>query len=241
MTPLRPEEWRRAPSASIEPSRCLPASACSSWQTHASGTRVSTAAYRRCSTRTSAPTIFSKRRASRLWRNGRPRIWQARSSVRTPGIAYRRWRHGRGLPRPRQPTGRTVAIKVLLSHIAADEPARERFEREARVVARLSHPHICTLHDISTTTRRQAGPGALPRHGVSGWRDARRQAAKGALRSTRRSSGPFRSPLHSTLRIEPASSTGIWKPRNVMLTSAGAKLVDFGIAKATASPALGRR
>ena len=37
--------------------------------------------------------------------------------------------------------GRTVAIKVLVLHIAADEPARERFEREARVVAGLNHPH----------------------------------------------------------------------------------------------------
>ena len=45
--------------------------------------------------------------------------------------------------------GRTVAIKVLLPSAAAgDTSSRERFEREARAVAALNHPHICTLHDV---------------------------------------------------------------------------------------------
>ena len=43
---------------------------------------------------------------------------------------------------------RTVAIKVLPAHVAQDPQARERFEREARAVAALNHPHICTLHDV---------------------------------------------------------------------------------------------
>ena len=43
---------------------------------------------------------------------------------------------------------RTVAIKVLPSHVAAAPELRERFEREARAVAALNHPYICTLHDV---------------------------------------------------------------------------------------------
>ena len=43
---------------------------------------------------------------------------------------------------------RTVAIKVLPSHVASDPDLRERFEREARAVAALNHLHICTLHDV---------------------------------------------------------------------------------------------
>ena len=43
---------------------------------------------------------------------------------------------------------RTVAIKVLPAHVAHDPRSRERFEREARAVAALNHPHICTLHDV---------------------------------------------------------------------------------------------
>jgi len=43
---------------------------------------------------------------------------------------------------------RTVAIKVLPEHLAQNSDLRERFEREARVVSSLNHPHICTLHDV---------------------------------------------------------------------------------------------
>ena len=43
---------------------------------------------------------------------------------------------------------RTVAIKVLPEHVAADPDLKQRFEREARTVAALNHPHICTLFDI---------------------------------------------------------------------------------------------
>src|SRR5213083_2628587 len=43
---------------------------------------------------------------------------------------------------------RTVAIKVLPSHVSGDPALRERFEREARTVAALNHPHICTLYDV---------------------------------------------------------------------------------------------
>src|SRR5678810_696005 len=43
---------------------------------------------------------------------------------------------------------RTVAIKVLPSHLADRPDLRERLEREARAVSSLNHPHICTLHDV---------------------------------------------------------------------------------------------
>jgi serine/threonine protein kinase len=45
---------------------------------------------------------------------------------------------------------RIVAIKVLPAHVASDPDVRQRFEREARSVAALNHPHICTLHDIES-------------------------------------------------------------------------------------------
>jgi len=44
--------------------------------------------------------------------------------------------------------GRTVAVKVLPEHLISDQESRRRFEREARVVSQLSHPHICTLFDV---------------------------------------------------------------------------------------------
>src|SRR5687767_4507461 len=43
---------------------------------------------------------------------------------------------------------RTVAIKVLASHLSASPDVRQRFEREARTISQLSHPHICALHDV---------------------------------------------------------------------------------------------
>ena len=43
---------------------------------------------------------------------------------------------------------RTVAVKVLPEHLTSDEDLRQRFEREARTISQLSHPHICALYDV---------------------------------------------------------------------------------------------
>ena len=56
---------------------------------------------------------------------------------------------------------RMVAIKVLPSHVAPDAESRRRFEREARSVAGLSHPHICTLYDVGEAPNSDE-PGAEP-------------------------------------------------------------------------------
>ena len=51
---------------------------------------------------------------------------------------------------------RTVAIKVLPAHVASDPDLKQRFEREAKTISSLNHPHICTLYDVG-----QAVPGSL--------------------------------------------------------------------------------
>ncbi|MDP6580129.1 MAG: protein kinase [Vicinamibacterales bacterium] len=121
---------------------------------------------------------------------------------------------------------RTVAVKVLPAHIAADPDARERFEREAKAVAALNHPHICTLHDIG----REDGTDFLVLELLEGESLAQR-LEQGAL------------PLEQALRIgieiadalDKAHRQGIvhrdLKPGNIMLTKSGAKLLDFGLAK----------
>jgi len=122
--------------------------------------------------------------------------------------------------------GRDVAVKVLASDMASDPERRERFEREARAVAALDHPHICGIHDVGVangmpylvmplldgqtlSTRLETGPVAIP----EGLRiageiaDALDKAHRGGI-------------VHRDL-----------KPANVMLTKAGVKLLDFGLAK----------
>jgi eukaryotic-like serine/threonine-protein kinase len=121
---------------------------------------------------------------------------------------------------------RTVAIKVLPLHVAADQPARERFEREARAVAALNHPHVCTLHDVG----RHEDVDFLVM-----------EFLKGETLATRLRRGPL--PRGEVVRVaaqiasalECAHRTGIvhrdLKPANIILTESGAKLLDFGIAK----------
>ena len=121
---------------------------------------------------------------------------------------------------------RTVAIKVLPPDLTNDPAARQRLEREARAVAALSHPHICTLHDIG----HQHETDFL----VMEFLDGETLAARLA-----RAKLPLDQALHYGIQIADALAAahkaGIvhrdLKPGNVMLTKSGAKLLDFGLAK----------
>src|SRR5467141_1329784 len=127
---------------------------------------------------------------------------------------------------------RTVAIKVLPTHLAASPERRQRFEREAKAISCLSHPHICVLHDVG----RHDGIDFLVMEYLEGETLADR-LKKGAL------------PLEQVLRygveiadaLDKAHRQGIvhrdLKPGNVMLTKSGAKLLDFGLAKLRAPDA----
>jgi serine/threonine-protein kinase len=128
---------------------------------------------------------------------------------------------------------RTVAIKVLPQHLADTPDSRQRFEREARAVSALNHPHICTLHDVGS----QSGTDYLVM-----------EYLEGETLAARLEKGPL--PLAQVLKIgtevanalDKAHRQGIihrdLKPGNIMLTKSGAKLLDFGLAKA-AMPLVG--
>jgi len=126
--------------------------------------------------------------------------------------------------------GRDVAIKVLPSHLASTPEVRARFEREARTISRLSHPHICTLFDIG----HQNGIDYLVMELIEGETLAHR-LQKGPL--------PVAELLTLGKQIaealDRAHQAGVvhrdLKPGNVMLTRGGAKLMDFGLARAHAA------
>jgi serine/threonine protein kinase len=106
---------------------------------------------------------------------------------------------------------RTIAIKV------SKEAFSDRFEREARTVAALNHPHICTLHDV--------GPNYLVMEYIEG------QPIKGPL--------PFDQVLQYAVQIcdalDAAHRKGIihrdLKPANILLTRTGVKVLDYGLAR----------
>ncbi len=125
---------------------------------------------------------------------------------------------------------RTVAIKVLPSHLSASPELRQRFEREAKTISALSHPHICALYDVG----HQDGTDYLVM-----------EYLEGETLTDRLVKGPL--PTEQLLRhgieiadaLDKAHRQGIvhrdLKPGNVMLTKSGVKLVDFGLAKFSAS------
>jgi eukaryotic-like serine/threonine-protein kinase len=116
---------------------------------------------------------------------------------------------------------RNVAVKILPAEFAASSPLRLRFEREARTIASLNHPNICTLYDV--------GENYLVMELLEGESLAER-LSRGRL------------PLTETMRIGAEIATALdrahrsgvthrdLKPGNVMLTRSGAKLLDFGLA-----------
>ena len=126
--------------------------------------------------------------------------------------------------------GRDVAIKVLPQHLSGDPGRRERFEREARVVSALNHPHICTLFDIGSQATPEGAVDYLVMEFIEGETLADR-VVKGAL-----SGGEvLRYAIEIADALDKAHRQGVvhrdLKPANVMLTKNGAKLLDFGLAK----------
>jgi Tol biopolymer transport system component/predicted Ser/Thr protein kinase len=121
---------------------------------------------------------------------------------------------------------RTVAIKVLPTNLADRSELRERFEREARTIASLNHPHICTLFDIG----QQDGTDFLVMEYLEGETLAHR-LLKGPLRLEQ----VLQYAIEIAGALDKAHRKGVThrdlKPGNIMLTKTGTKLLDFGLAK----------
>jgi serine/threonine protein kinase/Tol biopolymer transport system component len=120
---------------------------------------------------------------------------------------------------------RTVAIKVLPEHLSSPE-SRQRFEREAKTISQLSHPHICALYDVGHEGQTEF---------------LVMEYLEGETLADRLAKGPL--PIDQALRhaieiadaLDKAHRQGIvhrdLKPGNVMLTKSGVKLLDFGLAR----------
>lgn len=125
---------------------------------------------------------------------------------------------------------RTVAIKVLPAAFASNAQLRSRFEREAKVISSLSHPHICTLHDIGSSD----GVDFLVMEHLEG-ETLFERLARGQMSLD----DVYRYAIQIAEALERAHRVGVihrdLKPANVMITKAGAKLLDFGLAKVTQS------
>jgi hypothetical protein len=130
---------------------------------------------------------------------------------------------------------RTVAIKILPPHFADDAMRRQRFEREAKVVSGLNHPNICTLHDVG----QQDGVHFIVMEYLEGESLAER-LTKGPLPAAQ----VLQYGTQIASALDKAHRNGVThrdlKPGNIILTKSGAKLLDFGLAKAEPSASLGK-
>ena len=117
---------------------------------------------------------------------------------------------------------RTVAIKILTEALAGQSEFRKRFEREARTIASLNHPHICALHDVGADYLVMELVEGIPLKGPLPLPEALRLAVQiaDALDAAHR-----HGIIHRDL-----------KPGNIVVTNAGVKLLDFGLATKRADP-----
>jgi serine/threonine protein kinase/Tol biopolymer transport system component len=131
---------------------------------------------------------------------------------------------------------RSVALKVLSRALASDPKFRTRFQREAHVIAALTHPNICTLYDVGHYPATEGGQAVD--FLVMEYLEGRSLAA-------RLENGPLPVDQAVTVAIDVADALAAahrqrivhrdLKPGNIMLTKGGAKLLDFGLAKLAAS------
>jgi serine/threonine protein kinase/Tol biopolymer transport system component len=127
---------------------------------------------------------------------------------------------------------REVAIKVLPTHLSDNPDLKQRFEREAKAISQLTHPHICALYDVGN---------------ADGLEYLVMELLEGQTLAERLEKGPL--PIEQVFKfgveigdaLDKAHRQGIvhrdLKPGNVMLTRSGVKLLDFGLAKLGASTA----
>ena len=126
---------------------------------------------------------------------------------------------------------RVVAVKILPEHLCSNPEAKQRFDREARAISSLSHPNICHLYDVG----QHNGISYLVMEYLEGETLGER-LRKGRLTLEQ----VFRVGAEICQGLEQAHRSGVvhrdLKPGNIMLTKSGAKLMDFGLAKAPAAP-----
>ncbi len=121
---------------------------------------------------------------------------------------------------------RTVAIKVIHGDLSNNDELRQRFDREARTISSLNHPNICTMHDVG----HEDGVDFLVMEFLEG-----ESLAERLQRDKLSADDVMTFGMQITSALAAAHRSGVihrdLKPANVMITAAGVKLLDFGLAK----------